>query len=83
MGHDDIVTAYAHEFEQFEMAAGDISRGCDYLNRLISQTSMGSSGTDRRPTVIDGKYRKQNVQAVKHPPSPPLLFLSLLLMVYY
>ena len=46
------------------MAAGDISRGCDYLNRLISQTSMGSSGTDRRPTVIDGKYRKQNVQAV-------------------
>ncbi|KAI7848482.1 Cullin [Circinella umbellata] len=64
LSHDDIVTAYAHEFEQFEMAAGDISRGCDYLNRLISQTSMGSSGTDRRPTVIDGKYRKQNVQAL-------------------
>lgn len=45
------------------MAAGDISRGCDYLNRLISQPGMGS-GPDRRPTVISGKYKKQNVQAV-------------------
>ncbi|KAI8137354.1 Cullin [Fennellomyces sp. T-0311] len=64
LAHDDIVTAYAREFERFEMAAGDISRGCDYLNRLISQTNMGSSGPDRRPTVVGGKYRKQNVQAL-------------------
>ncbi|KAI7880942.1 Cullin-domain-containing protein, partial [Lichtheimia hyalospora FSU 10163] len=49
--------------ERFELAAGDISRGCDYLNRLISQTGMGS-GPDRRPTVISGKYKKQNVQAL-------------------
>ncbi|KAI9261530.1 Cullin [Phascolomyces articulosus] len=61
--HDDIVTAYAHEFERFELAAGEVSRGCDYLNRLISQASMGS-GIDRRPTVVDGKYRKQDVQAL-------------------
>ncbi|CDS08016.1 hypothetical protein LRAMOSA01965 [Lichtheimia ramosa] len=63
LSHNDIATAYAREFERFELAAGDISRGCDYLNRLISQTGMGS-GPDRRPTVISGKYKKQNVQAL-------------------
>lgn len=47
LSHNDIATAYAREFERFELAAGDISRGCDYLNRLISQTGMGS-GPDRR-----------------------------------
>ncbi|KAL1931391.1 hypothetical protein VTP01DRAFT_9533 [Rhizomucor pusillus] len=63
LSHDDIATAYAREFERFEVAAADVSRGCDYLNRLVSPGDRVSA-SERRPTIINGKYKKQNVQAL-------------------
>ncbi|KAI8379804.1 Cullin [Radiomyces spectabilis] len=63
LAHDDVVTAYAREFEKFSLAADGVSKTCCYLNRIITSTYHGV-GTDRRATVAGGKYKKQNVEAL-------------------
>ncbi|CAO3611212.1 unnamed protein product [Cunninghamella echinulata] len=64
LSHDDIVTAYARAFEQFELAMGDISRSCYYLNRIITPKNMTNAGPDHRSALSSGKYKKQNVEAL-------------------
>ncbi|KAI8089896.1 Cullin [Halteromyces radiatus] len=65
LAHDDIVTSYAKAFEQFELAADDVSRSCYYLNRIIAPKNSTHAGPDHRPSAISGgKYRKQNIEAL-------------------
>ncbi|RUS20694.1 Cullin [Endogone sp. FLAS-F59071] len=63
--HDDIVTAYARDFEKYYLAADYANMLCDYLNRLLLKSKDPSvTHADKRQTVGDGRYRRQTIQAV-------------------
>ncbi|CAG8608507.1 6088_t:CDS:10, partial [Dentiscutata heterogama] len=66
LDHDDVVSAYAREWEHYRVASDVSSKICDYLNKLIlrSKDPKGRSGADRHHPVEDGKYRRQTIHAV-------------------
>ncbi|CAO3618169.1 unnamed protein product [Cunninghamella blakesleeana] len=65
LSHDDIVSAYARAFEQFELAMVNVSNSCCYLDRIITPKNMTNIGPDHRSAALSsGKYKKQNVQAL-------------------
>ncbi|CAG8505419.1 9997_t:CDS:10, partial [Scutellospora calospora] len=68
LDHDDIVSAYAREWEHYRVASDFSSKICDYLNKLIlrSKDPKSRSGTDRYHPVEDGKYRRQTIHALAY-----------------
>ncbi|CAG8780117.1 17510_t:CDS:10, partial [Gigaspora margarita] len=65
LDHDDVVSAYAREWEHYRVASDVSSKICDYLNKLIlKEHNKGRSVTDRNHPVEDGKYRRQTIHAV-------------------
>jgi hypothetical protein len=65
LNHDDIVTLYARAFERFALAAEYMSRGCCYLDRINTSNYGGrNSGSNGSASNVNGKYKKQNVEAL-------------------
>lgn len=65
LDHDDVVSAYAEAFERYDVAAGIISRVCEYLNKIITQSNNTKLPIqNKRQTVGNSIYKRQTVQAV-------------------
>ncbi|KAI9476498.1 MAG: Cullin [Benjaminiella poitrasii] len=65
--HDDIVTAYARAFRQFALAAEYMSRGCCYLDRIITSPAYSSNSRSQnghQNYFANGKYKRQHVEAL-------------------
>ncbi|CAO3666159.1 unnamed protein product [Umbelopsis vinacea] len=62
--HDDVVTAYAQTFERYDVASGIISRVCEYLNKIITQSNAKLPAQNKRQTVGNSIYKRQTVQAL-------------------
>ncbi|KAG9289195.1 hypothetical protein G9A89_022504 [Geosiphon pyriformis] len=67
LDHDDVVNAYAKEWNHFYLASDFSSRLCDYLNKLLLKVkeTPGIAAPEKR-TVGDGKYKRQTVQALAY-----------------
>ncbi|CAG8456136.1 9200_t:CDS:10 [Ambispora leptoticha] len=68
LDRDDIIKAYAEEWNRYSQASIYISRICDYLNRIMlkNKDTGGIPASERRKTVGDGKYRRQTIQALAY-----------------
>ncbi|RIB08915.1 Cullin [Gigaspora rosea] len=67
LDHDDVVSAYAREWEHYRIASDVSSKICDYLNKLImKEHNKGRIGTDRNHPVEDGKYGRQTIHALAY-----------------
>ncbi|GAB5592584.1 hypothetical protein Unana1_07484 [Umbelopsis nana] len=65
LDHDDVVTAYAQAFERYDVASGIISRVCEYLNKIITQSNNAKlPAQNKRQTVGNSIYKRQTVQAL-------------------
>ncbi|KAG2185928.1 hypothetical protein INT43_002366 [Umbelopsis isabellina] len=65
LDHDDVVSAYAEAFERYDVAAGIISRVCEYLNKIITQSNNTKLPIqNKRQTVGNSIYKRQTVQAL-------------------
>ncbi|KAH8552618.1 Cullin [Umbelopsis sp. PMI_123] len=63
--HDDVVTAYAQAFEKYDVASGIISRVCEYLNKIITQSNHSKlPAQSKRQNVGNSIYKRQTVQAL-------------------
>ncbi|KAI7901142.1 Cullin [Cokeromyces recurvatus] len=65
--HDDIVTTYARAFKQFALAAEYMSRGCCYLDRIITSPAYSTNGRSQsghQNYLSSGKYKRQHVEAL-------------------
>jgi len=64
LNHDDVVSAYAREWERYSLAAGFSSMICDYLNKLLTRDNKARGIADKKMTVQGGNYKRQTIQAV-------------------
>ncbi|KAG2177587.1 hypothetical protein INT44_008099 [Umbelopsis vinacea] len=63
--HDDVVAAYAQAFEKYDVASGIISRVCEYLNKIITQSNHSKlPAQSKRQNVGNSIYKRQTVQAL-------------------
>ncbi|KAJ3036581.1 Cullin-2 [Rhizophlyctis rosea] len=60
--HDDIVTAYAAEWEKYRIASSYINIICQYLNRML--VKMKNPHSNSNNLAGDSRYRKMSIEAL-------------------